>query len=335
MSSAFHAERLTGLGGSDIASVFSLGYGCQRRLWYSKHGTPADAGRKANRAMELGQVLEPYFADRYAEETGREVREVPMARAKCDPVLIVHADRMVWRERESSVGEIYSESGVLEIKALGSAAFRQAKHEGLADDYALQLQHGMLVTGSQWGAFCIGSRDTGEICHWDVERNAEVCRTIASEGPAWWKRYVLGADEPARLPDYDSRCATCQYLRTCRADEYMTPETGADMPEAPELAPLLQRYAALDARYSVRIGEGKDAHWGSELDAEYEAVKEELREALGDRDAVTVDGAKVYNRAQAGRLSWDSAGLLKAYPGAAAYQREGKPFRVLKVYLPA
>ncbi len=334
MSTAFRAERQSGLGGSDIASVFSLGYGCPRRLWYAKKGIPPDSGRKVNRAMELGQVLEPYFADRYAEETGREVREVPMARAKVDPCLIVHTDRMVWRERADGP-EVVSEPGVLEIKSLGSAAFRQAAREGLADDYTLQLQHGMLVTGSQWGAFCIGSRDTGEICHWDVERNAEVCRMIAAEGPAWWKRYVLSIVEPARLPEYDNRCHTCQYLRTCRADEYVMPEAGADMPEAPELAPLLRRYAELDARYSVRIGEGKDAHWGSELDAEYEAVKEELREALGDRDAVTINGAKVYNRAQEGRKSWDSAGLLKAYPGATQFQREGKPFRVLKVYLGA
>ena len=334
----FQAERLSGIGGSDIASVFNLGYGCSRRLWYAKRGTPEDPGRRVNRAMELGIVLEPYFADRYTEETGRQVASLTVQRHPDHPYLLVHLDRQIDDRDLDRTG------GVLEIKSLGSAAFRRYKREGLPDDYALQLQHGMLVTGATWGAFCVGNRDTGEICHWDVERDPQVCAMIEAEGPEWWQRHMLAGEEPDRLEASDPRCAACQYLRTCRADEYVMPRGTGDMPEAPELRELLARYAALDAQYSVRIGEGKDAKWGTELDAEYEAVKDLLREALDGREAVTCGGAKVYNRMQAGREMWDMKGLVKAYremrqhlrdsfPEPETFSRAGKPFPVLRIYL--
>ena len=55
---AFAAERLTGLGGSDAASLLNIGWGCRRRLWYEKRNVEPDYKREENAAMELGQVLD-------------------------------------------------------------------------------------------------------------------------------------------------------------------------------------------------------------------------------------------------------------------------------------
>lgn len=324
MSADFHAERLSGVGGSDIASVFSVGYGCRRRLWYQKRQQPPDYPRENQRMMDLGAALEPFFLRCYAEETGRVVVRHPEVLRGPSPEFLVHVDAVVYRGVPPSPDSDAGEPGVLEIKSLGCAAFYQARRDGLAEDYILQVQHALLCTSYTWGAYCIGCRDTGEITHWDVDRDENLISLIREEVPVFWASVQGGA--PEALPADDKRCRRCEYRRTCQGCEISTAD--GDMPEVPELVPLLDRYRTLDAKY-VKVGD----EWMSELDAEMDDVREHIREVLAGRDAVTVEGSKVYNRAQKGRESLDKKGLLKEFPGAARHFREGNPYRVLRVYL--
>lgn len=339
------AERSQGIGGSDCASVFSLGYGCARRLWYEKRGVPADYPFDGNKATRLGKVLEPFFADEYAAETGREVRNPGQCDTRRDiPELLVHIDRLIWR------GDEDGEWGVGEIKSLGRAAFYQARREGLNESYILQVQHGLVVTGLKFGVFILGCRDTGEIVYWDVELDANICATIETEVPAFWRDCVKGDQEPIRLDPDDARCKRCEYRRTCQAQERESPSTG--LVAMPELAPLVERYKELDAQYSVKVGD----KWCSELDAEYEEVREEIRSQLAGKDGAMVGDAKVLNREQEGREYWDMKGLLAAYrhlredymdhrrpliglpdpsfgpPEPERFVTRGRPFRTLRIY---
>ena len=154
----FHAERRTGIGGSDIAALFNLGYGCTLKLWRQKRGEVPDFAQRESGPMKLGKILEAFFAEEYTRLTGRTVRTEPVKRHELYPFMLVHVDRMILDPSARGSSE-----GVLEVKALGREMFFKVKREGMIEDYVLQLQHGMLVHGSEWGEFAVGSRDSGEL----------------------------------------------------------------------------------------------------------------------------------------------------------------------------
>ena len=138
----FAEERLTGIGGSDAASLFNIGFGCRRRLWYQKTQTPEDFPREESDAMALGKALEPFFIEKYAQQAGRHIASVGdfMAHAEI-PYLIVHVDAYVYDDARFTGQEDVHLPGVLEIKSCGRGAFYKYKREGLPEDYILQLQH--------------------------------------------------------------------------------------------------------------------------------------------------------------------------------------------------
>ena len=207
----FLAERQLGVGGSDAASLFNLGWGCQRRLWYDKTAQEPDSPRKPSAIMEIGNLLEPLFAKMYSEETGNEVnREKVFVKDAKNP-LCVHID--AWVRKTPAPPK-----GVAEIKSCGRGAFCKYKREGLPEDYVLQLQHGMGVTGCDWGVFIIGCRDSGEILHFEVNFNPEIYAEIKSAARSFWETLKHKENPIDRLEPDDHRCASCSYRTTCQGE---------------------------------------------------------------------------------------------------------------------
>jgi hypothetical protein len=353
--SAFLAERQDCIGGSDAAALFSglpeVKYACRRRLWYEKSQVPPDYPEQETGPMELGILLEPYFAEKYAKASGRQVSQSAQFRHWQHRELAVHVDRMV-QDRDHE-GE-----GVLEVKSFGRAAYYQAKREGMVGDYIIQIQHAMLVTNTRWGSFAAGNRDAGGTpLWWDVARDDQICDAILAEGPAFWKTIGHEDQMPERLSPDDKRCHRCAWRNSCQGS-LLALEVAGDTPQCEELRPLLDEYARLDAMYSYKLADGSR---GTEIDAQMEAVKEELKAGLGDRQMAMVGAAKIYYRPQAGRVTWDE-GLAKAYeklrqrvisdavvlrgsldqnavlfddefPPSHSFKRIGRPFRTLRIYL--
>lgn len=271
----FLAERLTGLGGSDAASVFGIGWGCRRRLFYEKRGIEPDYPRPETAAMELGVILEPYFREKYEKETGREVVANIYDRASLHadfPELMVHPDGLV---RESN-GEM---NRVLEIKTVGRAVFYNIKRSGLPEDYVLQLQWSMTVTGAPAGAFAVGSRDSGELLHWDVPANPELHKAILEEGPKFWA-LVQNGPMPEALEPEDKRCQNCSWRLTCHGNAFIPTAADSEYETDESLAPLVREY--IERRALVK-----------EADELLDEVKSELQSKLGDRGKVTAAGAKI------------------------------------------
>lgn len=336
----FLAERKTGIGGSDMASVFNLGYGCSRRLFYDKTGTPEDFPR-GNDAMELGSLLEPWFRDKYVRITGRAALKSPHFRRHARfPEIVVHADALISREPDQV------RDGVLEVKSVSRSVFYKTKREGLPEDYILQEQHALTAFNADWGAFAIGNRDSGELVHWDVERDEAICQAILREAPAFWKR-VQSGDIPDRLEPDDKRCQRCEYRRRCQGNA-LVEITKGDMQPAEDLRDILTEY--LERKELL-----------DQAEALYAETQEELKTRLGSRDAVTVGKRKVYYRQSEGRLRWLSKELGEAYRNMRAhlkaklmesvneneaektlhvsgyervenYQEKGAPYRTLRVY---
>jgi predicted phage-related endonuclease len=343
----FLAERKTGVGGSDVASLWNLGYGCRRRLWYDKSGVEPDYQHDQSDLMELGNLLEPFFRDKYARHTGRTVKETGRKfgtfRHPDIPEIIVHVDGIIIdREKE--------EPGALEVKSVGNRVWWDVRHKGLPVDYIMQLQHGMTATMTDWGAYSIGNRDSGKMLPWDVERDEQVCSNIEHEVPIFWKTIGDWEAIPAKLENpEDGRCQRCDWRLTCRGDEFIQIDGAAknkkDFPEDESLRPLR---AAFLERKGIE-SEVKD------LVAEAHA---QLVAALGDREEVLVAGRPIYYRKQQAELMDDKA-LAKAYDAllswarrlecseesvaeikkaaemlrpSAGFKVKGKPFRALRVY---
>lgn len=322
------ADRATGIGGSDVASVLGVGYGCPLRLYRQKRGEVPDYPREETAAMELGKLLEPWVAKKFAEKYGADLKEVAMQRSSRYPFLLVHADRLYWK-MTAAIG------GVLEIKAVGSRVFYQAKREGLPIDYLLQLQWGMGLWRSPVGAFAIVNRDNGEILDWEHGRDDELLEMARDKAISLWSDIQAG-NPPARLEPDDRRCQRCEYRRTCQGNALI--QVSDKKIEADEsLRPLLADYEIMKA----------DAEIATDA---LEAQKELIRDAMGDRGAVACGQNKVYYRSQV-RESWATDAMAKDWcrlagkvdydgefiPAAPAvvlerFHKPGMPFRVLRVY---
>jgi putative phage-type endonuclease len=307
-------ERKAGIGGSDVASLFGIGYGCRRRLWYLKSGVTPDFQGEETAPMELGQILEPYFADKYQEKTGRQVtRDSAVITHPEHPELLVHIDGLISYDAQKG-------SGILEIKSVGRAVFYKVKREGMPEDYVLQLNHGMLVAGARWGSFAVGSRDSGDVLFWDVDRDDEICDLILKEGPAFWR--TLGNEEAMapRLDADDPRCQKCAWRVTCQANRLIkiAEQAGEKIESDETLRPLRAEYLERKALYD-------------EADALLEETKEELKAKLGDRTAVRVGGKPIYFRPQTA-MRWDTKGLEMAHPELAGEFKKPSVSRPLRVY---
>lgn len=331
----FLKERLSGVGGSDVASVLNVGYGCALRLFREKRSERPDFPRDENAAMELGQVLEPWIAKKYEEKTGLLALVAPTARDKEYPELLVHIDRIL-HGMPSLLVSRSTRHGVLEIKAVGSRVFYEMKRTGLAIDYALQLQWGMMLWDLSLGAFAVCNRDTGELVTWDVKRDDELCQILKERAIAFWAD-MKGGIAPDRLDPDDPRCHRCEYRRSCQGNALIHIDAKAKMEADESMRPLLKEYEERKQLYE-------------EVSESLEIQKEMIRVAMGDRVAVQAGDHKVYYKPQSAE-GWDSKEMasdigrlsgtvdydgtfIPALPASiqARYKKLGKPFRPLRIY---
>lgn len=296
---AFLAARKKGIGGSDIASLMNVGYGCARRLWYDKRDVVPDFPPEDNPAMKLGRHMESFFADLYAEKTGYSV--VEMKGPVVHPVfkeLRPNIDRevMPWKDCGS-----LETPWVAEIKALGRAMFDKVKREGLPEDYIFQLHFGMACRGSQKGVFIIGCRDDARLLYWEVDLDEGLADRIIEEARAFWQR-VLNGEAPDRLEPDDSRCQKCSYRTSCQGNALIQiAERDDSVQHDDSLLPLIKE---LKERKKLL----------EEAEKLVDETSETLKASLGDRQAVIVDGLPVYYRPQISKRG-DFKAIQAGYDG--------------------
>lgn len=281
---AFREQRRTGIGGSDIASVFSLEpYGCARRLFYEKTATPPDYAPKNEALFERGHELEPVIVAKYLRETGyvgEQHKET--IRHKQHAELFVHLDQLIYRNHAPDDGGVTLQGGVLECKTANREIFARIKKQGIPNGYALQLQHAMHCTGLKWGAFAVLWPDGWQMLHWEVEYDYEIGKMIEDEALAFWAS-VQANEPPERLSPRDKRCKACEFRTSCQGAAMLegVEDTGND--DVP--------YLDLDLSDYFELKEIAD-----EADSLFEAEKERLRVALGNHAAADAPGARIYFR---------------------------------------
>ncbi len=192
--------RRKSIGGSDAASVLGLNtYNSPYALWAEKTGKVIPEDISDKEAVRLGNDLEQYVAERFAEATGKKVRrdnfiiyndELPFAHANVDRLVI-------------------GENAGLECKTTSSWDIGKQLEAGKIPDYwYCQMVHYMMITGAdRWylGALAFGKG----FYHFTIERNeAEISALRAAEEEFW--RGVQNNTPPA----VDGAEATTEALKT-------------------------------------------------------------------------------------------------------------------------
>jgi putative phage-type endonuclease len=228
---AFLAARKSYLGASDVASVLNVGnWGCSRKLAYDKNGFQPDFEEEQKRVFSRGHRLEPVAAAYYKDVTGRKLIKPTTKFAVDREFLAANLDRIV-------ISDHREDYGYLEIKVLSRETFKKIQKEGMPDDYILQLQYGMAVSGLKWGAFAVYWADNDELLHWDMEADESLGLQLLDKAEVWWYSSVYGKSIPEALPLGSKACKECVFRVTCRSTNVVDEkEKPVDRPELTGLA---------------------------------------------------------------------------------------------------
>lgn len=132
----FHAERMTGIGGSDAAAAMGLSeWKTPLDVYLEKKGLAAPFEDTA--ATKWGRLLEPAVRQEYAERTGRIVTQPKdMIRSAKYPWMIAHPDGLVLDPRRGYEGKT----------SRTDFGWGEPGTDQVPQDYLIQVQHYMVVT---------------------------------------------------------------------------------------------------------------------------------------------------------------------------------------------
>ena len=175
--------RSKGIGGSDVAGIFNISKWNSPLSIYLSKIDPKKV--EDNQFIEWGNKLEPLVADKFTEETGIKLEEVPETLvSKEHDFIIAHIDRKV-------VGE---DVGV-EIKTASQYKVDEWD-EAVPKAYILQCMHYMYVTG--WNQWHICVLIGGNEFRWfTIDRDQEMIDTIVKKEIEFWNEFVLKKIAPS------------------------------------------------------------------------------------------------------------------------------------------
>lgn len=186
------AARKNGIGSSDIAALFGEDpFKGPLDVWLDKTGRHASA---TNVQAELGHLLEPVIASRFAKEHAVKLRKMPTMSHRSYPWAMATPDRRICGRKE-----------LLEAKNVGYRMQRKWRTESAADgEYRvppyveLQVQWQLLVTSFEaaWVVAFLGGRDPFE---YRIEADQDTQSAMLQFADRWWQKHVRGDVEP--LPD--------------------------------------------------------------------------------------------------------------------------------------
>jgi putative phage-type endonuclease len=204
-SPEWHAERQTGIGGSDAAAVVGINpYKTPYEAYLEKTGELAPLDLSDNDAVHFGNVLEAVVCDEFAAREGKQVRRSnAMLRSKEHPFIVCHLDRRVVGER-----------AIVEAKTAGAhraLEFGEPWTDQLPEEYLVQSQHNMyvaeadrayvpvLIGGQKYGTYVVERDDVLiarlvkiEVSFWDLVLRKEPPGIKSMEDAR--ARYKLSAD---------------------------------------------------------------------------------------------------------------------------------------------
>lgn len=181
-----HAERRTGIGGSEAAAACGLGRRMSaRELYHVKRGDLTPETASDDDSAWIGHALEPMLARRYRDDTGRRVSLCKDTLRHPDlPFLLAHPDRLVYQNR------------ILELKVRFSTdGWGPAGSDNVPDEEMLQCMHYLAVTGRPFADLqCIFSGV--EFRRYTLPRDETLIDNLISAESDFWTRVEAGDPPP-------------------------------------------------------------------------------------------------------------------------------------------
>lgn len=283
---AFLTERQKGIGGSDIAAICGVDPYRSPFDVYLDKTRPPDLSQPENIHMLRGILLEDIAADLYSEASGLKVRRMAQRAHHAYPWAIVNADRQILSGNGKG-------TGALEIKSPMSTTFSNIISGGMKDQYILQLQWAMFVTGYEWGEFVAINLEhgAGPILSFPVDRSEALINEMLVRAERFWHHHV-----DARQPPTPDMWKSGEPLEV--------PEHSGDA-------------VTLESPEVVELAQGVMGAWKEKKEAEarYKEEKKKATKLMREIDAVKlhVPGVgKLNNIWQPGRTTFDHK-KLKVY----------------------
>jgi putative phage-type endonuclease len=274
MDGTFHADRLTGIGGSDLAAILGLSkWRSPYQVWLEKTGRSQP--NESSLPMRWGTYAEEFVAREYADRTGRGVQRYNAMLRHPEAPLIGHIDRLVIPEGAKTAahkGQIRTSIG-LECKTVSAfAAGRDSEWGPEGTDqtpgqYLVQCAAYLALTGCQhWDlAALIGNHDF-RIYHFHRDHDLE--GYLLEESSRWWRDHVIADVPPDPVSEAEAR------------ERWPRHADGKVIHATLDLRQRLRQLAVI--RRSMRI-----------LEADEKAVKDEIYPALADAELVIDNGEEV------------------------------------------
>ena len=175
--------RTQGIGGSDVSVIAGINpYRSVYQLWLEKTGqiTPEET---ENEYTQFGTLLEPIVRKVFTQKTGIKVRKKNMLlQSEEYPFMLANLDGVI---------RIYDEFCLFEAKTASAYKSDEWKN-GIPQEYLLQIQHYMAVTGAirtSYIAVIIGGN------HFEyriIERDDKMIADIIAMEKQFWEVNVIG-----------------------------------------------------------------------------------------------------------------------------------------------
>ena len=231
--------RTKGIGGSDVSVIAGVNpFRSIFQLWLEKTGQ-VEPEETENDNTHFGNVLEPVVKREFSKRTGLKVRaKRALLQSEEYPFMLADLDGVVYENGKMNLFE-----------AKTASAYKQEIWEkGVPEEYILQVQHYMAVTGAEktYLAALVG----GNRFYWKVVRRDEqkIAEIIALE-KVFWEENVLAGKEP--VPDGSG--ATTDFLN----EKYVS-SNGNTILLPEEALGLCRQYEELSGQLS-ELQEKKDA----------------------------------------------------------------------------
>lgn len=272
--------RKDGIGGSDASVVCGINrYKSPVELWMEKTGRLPN--QEAGESAYWGTQLEPIVRDEFTKRTGIEVKL-----AKC----ILQSDEFPFMQANLD-GVCYDpELGNCIFEAKTASAFKLGEWENsIPDEYMLQIQHYMAVTGfkAAYIAVLIG----GNTFRWQlVKRDEEIISALIQLEKDFWN--CVESDTP---PQIDGSEASAKFLAEKFAE---SKKAQINLPE--NAAELIRKYETADEKIKA-------------LTEEKQFAENLLKQMLGENE-VGVIGENIVSWKAVSQERLDSKTLKSEHP---------------------